>query len=106
MITHRASIIEIEIKHLRKANKILSKRKQHKQKVLKGFVSKSIADGLQLAAQRQGQDIINQSNTADDGPVRRQRRCGRCREPGHRIETCPQPQLATPENIDPSLLSN
>jgi hypothetical protein len=106
MIAHGASIMEAEIKNLRKANEILSKRKQRKRKVLKGFVSRSITDGLQLVAQRQGQDTIDQTGTADDGPVRRQRRCGRCREPGHRIETCPQPQLATTENVDPSLLSN
>jgi hypothetical protein len=106
MIAHGASIMEVEIGRLRKANEALSKRKQRKKKVLKGFISKSIADGLQLVAQRQGQDIIDQTNTTDNGAVRRQRRCGRCREPGHRIETCPQPQLATPENIDPSLICN
>jgi hypothetical protein len=106
MIAHGASIMEVEIGRLRKANETLSKRKTRKRKVLKGFVSKSIADRLQLIAQRQNQGTVDQTNAADNGPVQRQRRCGRCREPGHRIDTCLQPQLATPDNVDPSLLSN
>jgi hypothetical protein len=105
MIAHGASIMEVEIARLRKANTLLSKRKQHKKKVLKGAMPRSIADGLQLSAQLAGQDIDRQNGASDDGPVRRQRRCGRCREPGHRVETCPQPQLTAPENVDPSLLS-
>jgi hypothetical protein len=71
MIAHGASIMEIEIRTLRKANELLSKRKQRKRKVLKGFVSQSIADGLQLVAQSQNQDIIDQTSTADNGLVRR-----------------------------------
>jgi hypothetical protein len=48
-----------------------------------------------------GQDLINhfavesqisqemrQSRTLQDGTAPRRRRCGRCREIGHRIETC------------------
>ena len=46
MIAHGAQIMEVEIGRLRKANELLLMRKQRKKKVLKGFVSRSIADGL------------------------------------------------------------
>ena len=106
MIAHGASIMEVEINQLRKANEALSKRKARKRKVLKGFVSRSITDGLQSILQHQNRAQNQQISKSSDNPVRRVRRCRRCREPGHRVETCPQPVLATLENVDPSLLSN
>jgi hypothetical protein len=98
--------MEIEINQLRKANETLSKRKTRKRKVLKGFVSRSIADGLQSISQHQNRTQTQQTDGSGGNSISRVRRCGRCREPGHRIETCPQPQLATLDNVDPSLLSN
>jgi hypothetical protein len=106
MIAHGASIMEIEIGRLRRANNILTQRKTRKKKVLKGAVTRSIADGLQLSTQRGDQDTNEQIGATNNGPVRRQQRCGRCRELGHRVTTCKQPQLTTPENIDPCLLSS
>lgn len=102
-VVHGASIMEVEIARLRKANEMLSKRKQRKRKVLKGANTLSIAAGLQMTAQRRNQDVIEQSG---DGPVRAPRRCGHCREPGHRIETCAIRRMAASGNVDPSLLSN
>ena len=81
-------------------------RKQRKKKVLKGFISRSIADGLQMVSQGRIGDQTDQNGRIQDGPQRRQRRCGRCREPGHTVTTCPQPVLATLENVDSSLPSN
>ena len=105
MIAHGASILESEIGRLRKANETLSKRKQRKKKVLRGAISRSIADGLQLVAQHQNQGTINQNSISGDGPAPRQRRCGHCREPGHRIDGCPIRRAVILENVNPSLNS-
>jgi hypothetical protein len=103
LMAHGATILETETQQLREANIKLSKRRQRKRKGLKGFVSRSIADGLQSASQGRNHAHTGQNT---DTVVPRQRRCGRCRKPGHRVETCPQAQLATPDNIDHSLIIN
>ena len=40
--------MQVEIKNLRAANELLSKRKSRKRKVLKGVTTIAVADGLQL----------------------------------------------------------
>jgi len=103
MIAHGASIIELKIGRLKKANEALSKRKTQKRKVIKGSISRSVSKSLQSASQGGNQQVIKRNEVA---PTRRQRRYGRCREPGHRVKTCPQPQLVSPDIIDPALLTS
>jgi hypothetical protein len=49
--------------------------------------------GIRMIAQnyvdQQLQGVTRQSRTRLDETTPRRRRCGRCREVGHRIETCP-----------------
>ena len=82
MIAHGASIMEAEIGRLRTANTLLTRRKSRKRKVLKDINTISVADGLKLKEQRS----VAESVAACKGPAPKQRRCGRCREPGHRID--------------------
>jgi hypothetical protein len=89
MIAHGASIMQAEIEQLRTANALLSKRKSRKRKVLKGATTVSVAQGLEIRSQLAIARIATANNTS--GP--RQRRCGRCRQPGHRIETCKEPPI-------------
>ena len=96
MIAHGASIMEAEIGRLRTANALLSKRKSRKRKVLKGINTISVADGLKLKEQRS----VAESVTTCKGFVPKQRRCGRCREPGHRIETCKMAPIDVPSDED------
>jgi hypothetical protein len=94
MIAHGASIMEIEIERLRTANALLSKRKQRKKKAYRGINTMSIADGLK----RNVQSSITESTPSNGSSTAKQRRCGRCREPGHRIETCKMPQVDVQNN--------
>jgi len=84
MIAHGASIMEAELGRLRTANELLSKRKSRKRKVLKGLNIASIAGGLK----RKESQAIARNAGSGSSSAPKQRRCGRCREPGHRIETC------------------
>ena len=95
MIAHGASIMEVEIGRLRRANDILTARKKRKKRVIRGSNSRSVAEGLALIAR---QAVSDQNDAAIAVTAPRQRRCGRCRQPGHRIETCRMPPLVTPEN--------
>ena len=94
-MAHRHSILEIENRELRAANTTLTKRKERKRKVIKGASTIAISDGLQLAVQQQERRQISQIRPAGDGRSRQPRRCGRCREPGHRIETCKMAPIET-----------
>lgn len=84
LIAHGASMMQLEIERLRSANRVLSKRKAQKRKVLKGATTISVASGLEIGSQL----AISRNATANSGSEPRRRRCGRCRQPGHRIETC------------------
>ena len=96
MIAHGASIMEVEISRLRRANGILSARKKRKKKAIRGSNSRSIADGLALIETRVERA---QNASTNAGVVPRQRRCGRCCQPGHRVETCMMTLLDTPEIV-------
>jgi hypothetical protein len=96
IIAHGASIMEAEIGRLRTANALLSKRKSRKRKVLKGVNTISVADGVKLNEQRS----VAESAAARNRSAPKQRRCGRCREPGHRIETCKMAPIDVPSNED------
>lgn len=89
LIAHGASVMQVEIERLRSANALLSKRKSRKKKVLKGATTLSVAQGLELG----GQQVIARKATANNAFAPLQRRCRRCRQPGHRIETCKQPPI-------------
>jgi hypothetical protein len=89
LIAHGASIMQLEIERLRSANKLLSQRKARKRKVLKGATTISVARGLEIGSQL----AISRNATANSGSEPRRRRCGRCRQPGHRIGNCKEPPI-------------
>jgi hypothetical protein len=82
-----------EVATLRKANEAILKRKRRAKRQIqkRGTLTKDEGSRLidQAEVDRQlHQEISRPRGQCDaDGP--RRRRCGRCREPGHRIETCP-----------------
>ena len=92
-MAHRLAILEAENADLRKANELATQRKQRKKKRIQQRGSLAIQDGLNLidqsAVNTQISEEMRQSGTRSNGTTRRQRRCGRCREVGHLIETCP-----------------
>jgi hypothetical protein len=94
LIAHGAAIMQVEMERLRAANALLTKRKAIKRKVIKGTICMTVAEGLELGGQRE----MAQNATASNVAALRPRRCGRCRQPGHRIETCPEEPLDESED--------
>jgi DDE superfamily endonuclease len=93
-IAAQYEILKAEVTALRKANEALSRRKRRQKKRIQRGGTLTIAEGV---------DLINQANVdaqiqrerreravQSGGDAPRQRRCGRCRQPGHNITTCPQ----------------
>jgi len=92
-MAHRLVILEAENAALRQANKLATQRKQRKRKRIQHQRSLTLQDGLDLidglAANTQISEEMHRSGVNPDGTVKRPRRCGRCREIGHRVEKCP-----------------
>jgi predicted phosphoribosyltransferase len=62
-MAYSAVVLSTEVSHLRAANALLSKRKERKQKVLKGAITILVADGLEIGSQL----ATAQSVIASDG---------------------------------------
>ncbi len=94
---HRITLLEAEVSSLRTANKLATQRRKQKRKQIRQSGSLTVQDGQDLLAQREVNmqilEEVRQSSRTIGMSATRQRRCGRCRQPGHRIETCPQPNL-------------
>jgi DDE superfamily endonuclease len=92
-MAHRLAILEAENTALRKATKLATQRKQRKKKRIQHQGSLTVQDGLglvdQLAASTQISEEMHQRGVQPDGTTKRPRRCGRCREVGHRVDKCP-----------------
>ena len=92
-MAHKLVLTEAEIKALRTANELLSKRRKRKKRLLKDTESLTVQEGLDIIAhiainaqwRVEMRGSCSKRQRVEKGP----RRCGRCREPGHRIETCP-----------------
>jgi hypothetical protein len=101
VVAHRLTLLEMENSKLRKANEALSQRKARKRRRIQTGGTLSRGDGLELMTQHEVEHQIFEESrvivTRDDGSVVSQRRCGLCRQPGHRRETC-QMRLSEPSN--------
>jgi hypothetical protein len=86
-------LLRAENKRLQEANAALSKRKARQKKEIQNRGSLTKAQGSQLIDQidvdAQIEQEIGQGVLQRAGGTPAPRRCGRCRQPGHRIETCP-----------------
>jgi len=103
-VTTQLALMSSENKRLRTSNEALSKRKARLKKRISTQTVLTQEQGLLLA----NGAIIGASgaprsrNTPGEisGAPRVPRRCGRCREPGHRVETC---LLPDPNSVEPTL---
>jgi hypothetical protein len=88
---------------LRKANETATKRRQRQKKQIQKGGTLTKAEGLQLIEQSnidaQIAREVRGSRLGRGGRVAGVRLCGRCRQPGHRIQTCPEP-ISDEEDID------
>jgi hypothetical protein len=98
LMAHGASIMGIELAKTQEANKKLTARNQQAKKAIRGAVTRTVSDGLQLASQVNIPATGSRIGVNKGGPARQIRRCGRCREPGHPIETCKQLPSDSPVN--------
>ena len=86
-------LLRAEVKRLQEANTALSKRKARKKKEIQNRGSLTKGQGSQLIDQididTQIEQEIGHGVSRRVGAEPAPRRCGRCRQPGHRIGTCP-----------------
>jgi hypothetical protein len=91
-MAHQLAILQAENAALRKANELVTQRKHRQKKRIQQRGSLIVQDGLNLIDQSdintQILEDMRQSSNSSNATAGRQRRCGRCREPGHRITTC------------------
>jgi hypothetical protein len=94
LIAHSATLIRAHTVAIEKANEALSRRKRRSKKRIQQRGSLSIQDGQFLIDQSALNYQISQETRSRSSRVGTRagetRRCGHCRQPGHRIQTCPE----------------
>jgi hypothetical protein len=91
-ILHRMALLESEVKDLREANTILSRRRREKNKRLRNGGMMTVEEGQGLIDQMDVNTQIMAESSRAGGQGRsvqsRERRCGVCGKPGHNARTC------------------
>jgi FtsZ-binding cell division protein ZapB len=91
-IMHQMALLKAEVNELREANATLSRRRRAKKTRLRHSGSMTVAEGQELQDQREIAEQIQQETLQSCGRKRRtetrERRCRRCRQPGHNARTC------------------
>jgi hypothetical protein len=92
MLAHQFELLKACNAELEVANAAYIKRKSRKRKRLQAGGTLTAEEGLQLAAIKDGtakhrKIYAREGDKAESGALR-QRRCGRCGEPGHNARTC------------------
>jgi DDE superfamily endonuclease len=98
---HSVTLLNSQVASLKKANEAATRRKQRQKKRIqkRGTLTKDEGSQLINQANVDAQIVqeMRQSLSRRGGGAPAQRRCGRCREVGHRIETCPLREADTIE---------
>jgi multidrug efflux pump subunit AcrA (membrane-fusion protein) len=91
MMIHEAALLKQRVAMLQKANEAANQRKARKRRRIQKGGSLTVGNGVDLSHpphNRQDTDILRQNGPESVTVSRAQRRCGYCREIGHRVETC------------------
>ena len=94
IMAHSATLLASRVVDLQRTNEALSQHRKCQKRHIKKKGSLTIAEGQDLVDQNsindqiRGETRMGNSQVGPDAPARR--RCGRCRQIGHRIETCPE----------------
>jgi hypothetical protein len=91
MMMHSATLLQQRVTTLQQANNALSQRKSRKRRRIQEGGTLTVAAGVDLSQpSNNGQDreVLSQNGPESASAPRSQRRCGYCRQVGHRIETC------------------
>jgi hypothetical protein len=91
-ILHEMTLLRSEVKDLREANEILSRRRREKKKRLRNGGSMTIEEGQASIDQMDVDTQVVAESSRQGGRARsaqpRARRCGVCGKPGHNARTC------------------
>jgi DDE superfamily endonuclease len=91
-VMHKMTLMQAEIKQLRKANEMLSKRRRAKRSRLQNGGSLSVQEAEDIRDQIEVEVQVRQEMQASIGRKprveTRARRCGKCGEAGHNARTC------------------
>jgi hypothetical protein len=89
---HKMALLEAEIRDLREANEILSRRRREKKKRLRDGGTMTIGEGQASIDQMDVDTQVVAESSRRGGQGRSgqptQRRCGVCGKPGHNARTC------------------
>jgi hypothetical protein len=101
LIAHRMTLMEDELRTLRKANKALAKRRRAKRTRLQDGGALTAGDAQALVAAKaaggqQSEGGPSGGEPSEAGPAT-QRRCGGCGKTGHNIRTCHEVEEPTSE---------
>jgi hypothetical protein len=101
MMSASATLLRAQVAELQKANELATRRRRRQKRRVQREGTLTIAEGQDIISQRsieqQLQVEMRESRARGGTGPPKQRRCGRCREPGHRIETCPLNRQTTVE---------
>jgi hypothetical protein len=92
MMMHSAVILEKQVGALQKANLAASERRSRKRRRIQiggTITAQNTASASNVVNNRQETGVLRQKGPEVVITRRQQPRCGRCRQTGHRIQTCP-----------------
>ena len=91
-MAHELVLVRAELKDLRTANEVLSKRRRAKKTRVCLGGSLTVGDAHDLLAQKEVQEQMERETRENGGRRTRTetapRRCGKCGKPGHNARTC------------------
>jgi len=101
-IMHQIALLKSENRILQEQNEILSKHCRAKKRRLQQGGSMTLAEGQDIQTQNDMEAQIKEETRQNSGCKRRtetkERRCGRCGNPGHNAQTCQEDVQTSEEN--------
>ena len=85
-IAHEMTLMREEVAALREALDAANKRKSGKRRYVRTEETLTVGEAQEILAEREGSSRGDGESTSKR--VRRERRCGRCKETGHNARTC------------------
>jgi len=92
ILAHEVTLLTAEVRTLRKANKVLSKRRRAKKTRIRQGGALIIEDALDILAQKDAKEQVQRDKRIREGGSNEgqstTRRCSTCGKTGHNTRTC------------------
>lgn len=89
---HKMVLLKEEVTRLREANQLLSRRRRARKTHVRRGGHLTVQDAQDQESQKDIEQQLEQEKCVNDGRAKRngtrERRCGRCNQPGHNTRTC------------------